>query len=232
MTIQLYDLATADPKLRFSPFCWRVKMALAHKGLEWDEIPIIFTEKEKLPAGNVGTVPVLVDDGTVVNDSWTIAEYLDRRYPDNPLFACEQSRAHAMLIKFWIDKTVHPFITGMGVGDFLDTLDERDKPYFRQSREKRLGVSIAQHMLKREQSRDGFRKSLEPLRAMLSEQAFVSGDGAGYADYIVFSDLQWMRCGSPYPSLERVDPVFQYRERMLDLFDGLGRNAKYREIMD
>ena len=68
MSIQLYDLASADPKLRFSPYCWRVKMALAHKGLEWEEIPWYFTEKERLPDPNAGTVPVLVDDGKVVSD--------------------------------------------------------------------------------------------------------------------------------------------------------------------
>jgi hypothetical protein len=31
--MQLYDLAAAEPERRFSPYCWRIKMALAHKGL-------------------------------------------------------------------------------------------------------------------------------------------------------------------------------------------------------
>ena len=87
MSMQLYDLASADPKLRFSPYCWRIKMALAHKGLSWEEVPIHFTGKDRLPQPNVGTVPVLVDDDCVVSDSWAIAEYLDERYPDKPLFA-------------------------------------------------------------------------------------------------------------------------------------------------
>ena len=232
MSIKLYDLATADPALRFSPYCWRVKMALAHKGLEWEEIPILFTEKHKLPHGSAGTVPVLEDGDAVVNDSWRIAEYLDQQYPDKPLFGCDESRAHALLIKFWIERVVHPFITRMGVGDFLSTLDEKDKPYFIESREKRLGMPIVEYMRNREQSREGFRSSLEPLRAMLGEQSFVAGNSPGFADYIVFGILQWMRCGSPFPSLERDDPVYRYRERLLDLFDGFGRNAKFREIMD
>ena len=33
MTITFYDLAGGDGR-RFSPFGWRVRMALAHKGLE------------------------------------------------------------------------------------------------------------------------------------------------------------------------------------------------------
>jgi hypothetical protein len=34
VAITLYDLAGAEAERRFSPFCWRTKMALAHKGLE------------------------------------------------------------------------------------------------------------------------------------------------------------------------------------------------------
>ena len=35
----LYDLC-ADNDLRFSPFCWRVKLALAHKGLDYQTEPV------------------------------------------------------------------------------------------------------------------------------------------------------------------------------------------------
>ncbi len=231
MTLQLYDLATADPELRFSPYCWRVKMALAHKGLAWDEIPWHFTEKDRLPEPNAGTVPVLVDDGKAVSDSWTIAGYLDERYPDKPLFACAQARSEALLIKFWIERTVHPFITRMGVGDFMSVLHEKDKPYFRETREKRFGMPIEQYMQNREQARDGFQNALEPLRAMLAEQPFVSGNTAGYADHIVFGALQWMRCGSPYASLQQDDAVFDYRERMLDQYGGFARQARSREVL-
>lgn len=231
MTIQLYDLATADPKLRFSPYCWRVKMALAHKGLAWEEIPWHFTEKDRLPDPNAGTIPVLVDGGKVVSDSWDIARYLDERYPARPLFSCDEARCEALLIKYWVERTVHPFITRMGVGDFMSTLHEKDKAYFRASREKRFGMSIEEFMSTREQAREGFRDALEPLRAMLGDQPYVSGKKAGYADYIIFGALQWIRCGSPYPSLLVNDPVFEYRERLLDMFDGLGRNAFCREVL-
>ena len=231
MTIQLYDLATADPELRFSPYCWRIKMALAHKGLAWEEIPWHFTEKDRLPNPNAGTVPVLVDNGKAVSDSWKIAEYLDERYPQRPLFACGEARSEALLIKFWIERTVQPFITRMGIGDFLSALHEKDKAYFRQTREKRFGMPIEQYMQTRDQARDGFRSALEPLRAMLAEQPYVAGNTAGYADHIIFGALQWMRCGSPYMSLQQDDAVFDYRERLLDLYDGFGRKARCREVL-
>ena len=36
MAITLYDLAGAETDRRFSPFCWRTRMALAHKGLAFE----------------------------------------------------------------------------------------------------------------------------------------------------------------------------------------------------
>ena len=48
MTIQMYDLAGADPAVRFSPYCWRTRMALAHKGLAVESVPWRFTEKDRL----------------------------------------------------------------------------------------------------------------------------------------------------------------------------------------
>ncbi|HWZ69564.1 MAG TPA: glutathione S-transferase N-terminal domain-containing protein, partial [Stellaceae bacterium] len=84
MAITLYDLAGADAERRFSPFCWRTKMALAHKGLDVATVPWRFTEKDKLPQPNAGRVPVIVDGAEVVHDSTTIADYLETRYPDRP----------------------------------------------------------------------------------------------------------------------------------------------------
>jgi glutathione S-transferase len=36
----------------------------------------------------------------------------------------------------------------------------------------------------------------------------------------------WARVASPLTLLEADDPIHAWRERMLDLFDGMGRKAK------
>src|SRR5690242_9437421 len=93
MAITMYDLAGAETDRRFSPFCWRARMALAHKGLAVDTVPWRFTEKDELPKPNAGRVPVIVDGGRVVHDSTAIADYLETRYPDRPpLFGGEAAR--------------------------------------------------------------------------------------------------------------------------------------------
>ena len=48
MTRQLYERRGTDPKLVFSPYCWRSRMALAHKGLAFDSVPWRFTETARL----------------------------------------------------------------------------------------------------------------------------------------------------------------------------------------
>lgn len=223
--MKLYDLAGADTGLRFSPFCWRIKMALAHKGLPAETIAWRFTEKSVLPQPNAGQVPVLVDGERVVADSWKIAEYLDQNYPQRPLFACAQAQAHALLIKFWVERNVHPLFARLLVPEIFGIIDQRDKAYFQESREKRFGMSLVQLAAEREENLRKLREGLEPLRAMLLEQPFVAGQTPGFADYIAFAPLQWARCSSDISLLESDDPVSAYRERMLDLHDRFARTA-------
>ena len=69
MAIKLYDLAGAEADRRFSPYCWRTKMALAHKGLDFETIPWHFTDKSAIAFSGSERVPVIVDDETSVADS-------------------------------------------------------------------------------------------------------------------------------------------------------------------
>jgi glutathione S-transferase len=104
MAITMYDLAGAEADRRFSPFCWRSKMALAHKGLLVETVPWRFTEKNKLPQPNRGRVPVIVDGDRVVHDSTAIADYLEERYPDWPsLFGGTSGRALTRFVQNWTE---------------------------------------------------------------------------------------------------------------------------------
>ena len=69
MAIKLYDLAGAEDDRRFSPNCWRSRMALKHKGLEFETIPWRFTEKDAIAFSGQGLVPVLVDGSNIIHDS-------------------------------------------------------------------------------------------------------------------------------------------------------------------
>jgi glutathione S-transferase len=200
-------------------------MACAHKGLALDTIAWRFTEKDKLPHPNTGTVPVLVDGERVVADSWKIAAYLDQRYPNRPLFDSAGARAEALLIKYWTERTLHPLVMRMAACDIWRALHPKDQAYFRESREKRLGAKLEDVTADREQTRARFRQALEPLRAMLADQPYICGASPAYGDYIVFGMFMWARCASPFEPLEPSDSVHAWRQRLLDLHGGLAARA-------
>jgi glutathione S-transferase len=225
MAITLYDLAGAEADRRFSPFCWRTRMALAHKRLEVETIPWRFIEKDKLPQPNAGRVPVIVDADRTVADSSAIADYLETRYPDRPsLFGGEVGRGLTRFVQNWTETVLHPAIIGFVVLDIYRHAAPQDRAYFRQSREERFGTTLEDVVKDRDARLAAFRETLAPLRRTLERQDFVAGAGPAYGDYIVFGAFQWARAISDYELLAADDPIAAWRQRMLDLFGGLARN--------
>jgi len=226
MPITMYDLAGAEAERRFSPFCWRARMALAHKGLEVETVPWRFTEKDKLPRPNDGRVPIIIDGGRVIHDSTAIADYLDERYADRPsLFGGETGRGLARFVQNWVETVVQPGLIRLVLLDIHRHIGPQDQAYFRQSREERLGKTLEDVVKDREAQLPAFRASLDPLRRTVERQDFVSGKAPAYADYIVFGAFQWARAISEFELLADNDPVRAWRRRMLGLFDGLAGRA-------
>jgi glutathione S-transferase len=72
---------------RFSPFSRRVRLALAHKGLDVElresrDVPANLEEARGISP--LRTMPVYVDDGQVLSDSGAILHWLDSEYPKAP----------------------------------------------------------------------------------------------------------------------------------------------------
>ena len=85
MSLRMYDLAGAEPARRFSPYCWRVRLALAHKELAVETIPWRFTEKAEIAPSDQIFVPVLVDDDRWIADSCDHCELSGGRVPGSPV---------------------------------------------------------------------------------------------------------------------------------------------------
>jgi glutathione S-transferase len=221
----LYDLAAADPDRRFSPYCWRTKMALAHKGLPAETIPWRFTEKDVIAPSGQALVPVLVDNGRWIADSWAIANYLEDTYPQAPsLFGGAAGRSLTRYYSAAADALAPP-IARMLVLDIFERIHDKDRAYFRESREKRFGMTLEAAAADREQRLPAFRESLVPLRAALKTQAFFGGDSPLYADYAFFGPFQWARCISPFRILDAADPLDAWLRRLLERFDGMAGKA-------
>jgi glutathione S-transferase len=225
MALALYELAGADPNRRFSPFCWRTRMALAHKGLEFEARPWRFTEKEAIAPTGQGKVPVLVDGDRWIADSTVIAEYLDETYPDRPVLPDGRMGGLTRFVTAWTDTVLHHGIFRLVLIDIHVHAHEKDKAYFRESREARIGMTLEAFCADREARIPAFRQSLARLRATLEAQPYICGDNPAYADYVVFGAFQWARCVSPLQLLAADDPIAAWRLRLLAAFDGLAGSA-------
>ena len=118
--IKMYDLAGADPKRRFSPYCWRIRMALAHKHLTVETIPWRYCDKPAIAHSGQDRVPVIEDGDRVIADSWAIANYLEDAYPDRPsLFGGTAARAIARFINSWADTVQNGGISTFVASDIV-----------------------------------------------------------------------------------------------------------------
>jgi len=223
MSLTLFELRARDGQ-RYSQFSWRTTMALAHKQLKAAHKGVRVSDKVAIAFSSQDKVPILVDGEEVIADSWRIAEHLESRYPDAPsLFGGDTGRGLARFINAWVDRTLIGRLVPLIAADVVPLLDETDGLYLGKQFERFFGKPLAELAAARERDIVGFRKLLDPARAVMRAQPFLSGANPAYADYILFSLFQWARIVSTFEVLEPKDAMTAWRERMLDLFGGLAR---------
>lgn len=221
----MYDLAGADDAVRFSPYCWRTKMSLLHKGLDFETVPWRFTDKEAIADSGQPRVPAIVDGGKWLADSWAIACYLDDTYPQNLLMGDGSARALSRFVAHWCDASVHPAIRPLALLAVHDVAHEKDKVYFRESREAMLGKTLEEVCADQSGARANLLKVLTPAEMALSESNYLGGAGPCFADYALFGSLMWLRALHGDAPLEAGSALRTWFDRLLDLHGGYARKA-------
>jgi glutathione S-transferase len=159
-----------------SPFAWRVMLTLEIKKLAYESKLLEFSKGEhKTPAylklNPRGKVPTLKDGNFVLYESIAIMAYLDRKYPDPPLFG--KTPEEAGLIWRVIsecesylvgegNKVVRPMFFGKG----LDRVDEI------------------------QQAAQAIRQELQSIDARLAPSSWLVGEQVSAADITVFPLVQ------------------------------------------
>ena len=227
MSLTLYELGNKTP--RHSLFSWRTVMALAHKGLPYDSVRVKISDKAAIAFSGQEKVPIIKDGDKVVSDSWKIAEHLEAAYPQQPsLFGGERGHAYARFVNLWADRQLVPRLASMIIIDVLSITDAADGAHLRKVMEAAFKRSLEELSANREKDIESFRRLLDPARAMMRTQSFLSGATPAYPDYILFSLFQWARIITKFELLESSDALSAWRERMLDLFGGLARGEPAR----
>jgi RNA polymerase-associated protein len=94
------------------PYCARVRIVLAEKGIEYEAIPVDLDDRpawiyEKNPFGRV---PVIEEDTFVLAESAVIDEYLNERYPEPELWPADPGeRALGRMLVFRFDELSRPY---------------------------------------------------------------------------------------------------------------------------
>jgi glutathione S-transferase len=223
VAIELFELHGLNGR-RYSLFSWRARMALAHKGLAFESRPVKVSDKAAIAFSGQTRVPIIRDGATVVSDSWKIAEHLERSFPERPsLFGSAGGHALARFVNAWADRQLVAAVVPCLMLDNIAALEPDDAAHLRAGVEKGTGKTLEALAAGREASLAAFARLLDPLRATLRAQPFLGGAGPAYADYIVFSVLQWARVASTTPVLPADDALLPWFERLLDAHDGLAR---------
>ena len=224
--IELWELGGKNER-RYSLFSWRTRMALRHKGLEFKSTPVAMSDKPAIAFSGGKTVPIIKDGETVVRDSWRIAEYLEDKYPERPtLFGGAIGRGVTQAFNTWVDRAVVPAMMPVIVADVHERVDPADEEYFRRQFEGFLKCTLEQARSRAAQAEERLKRVLEPLEAALKRQPFVCGAAPAYADYILFSVMQWARITSPRVIFDTTQALYVWRERILDLYDAFARNVQ------
>lgn len=224
--LDFFELCGGDDSVRFSPFAWRIKLILAHKGVPYESHTISFADKSALLPTGAKTVPVIKDGETWVSESFVIARYLEEKFPERPIFETPLAAEQAVLLNNWFDRNIVMPIFPMIVTDIYDALNDENKPVFRASRESRLGGRRIEDMRDgRDELRAAMKPAFVPLEAILSKQAYLAGDCPAFADYCLMGSLMWPHIVTNFDPVADSAPLQAWRERMFDQFDGLARNA-------
>lgn len=219
----LYDLVASRPQQRFSPYCFRVKLALAHKELPYLSELVRFTDKDKIAFSGQPLVPVLVeDDGSVISDSYRILQHLETRYPQAPLISAAD--ASFGFLRAWADRSLLIALFKILAPKIHALLEGADADYFRRTREARLGQSLDQVAAGESKYRAILQTTLEPMRMLLEQQPCVAGKQVGGGDLLLLSLLLWAEGVLGEPLLPADDPISAWRgrqqpwvERMLEM---------------
>ncbi|KAJ3095872.1 hypothetical protein HDU97_006446 [Phlyctochytrium planicorne] len=209
------DIATSDGKYSM-PNTWKVRLLLLRKRIPFETIEMTFTDiqtslTERLRKQNNdptarATVPAIeLDDGTIICDSFKIAEFLEEKYPDAPSSFDHGSakevkdrgtlalgRRFASLIDIGIGNGALQWtclFDGVVAGLLAKFPPGPNRDYF--SHESRHGgPGGLQKRIDRSKNEDLIglsKRNLGPFIALLEEQGdFLHGREPGFADFVVF----------------------------------------------
>lgn len=211
--ITFYDTASGEndlPLKALSSAAWRIRLILNYKGLPHQTVWLPYAQIRPTikslgatPSGYLAdgtaryTIPTIVDvDGTVVSDSYNIAQYLDRRYPERPVFPQGTQALQAFFVQNY-DSTSGPAFAFAPLlfPSSLAYLQPVDRAYFEPLWSGMFGVPSLTSLSDTKEKRAAAWKNIEAGLDSLNKTyqhadgIFLGGENPLYADCMVLATL-------------------------------------------
>lgn len=213
------------------PYCCKVKAVLDFKKIPYEKIevnPMTHEELSPFPrAVDHDKVPVLVDGNQVVVESNEIIRYLDKKYPDKPVFAGERQGEQEKWIRYADEELVQilPANIYRSLPEALDSFKyitkvgkfPRWKRYYLA-----LGGAIAMTIVAKKgikkrgitDPRAALKKALEKWSAGLGKKKFMGGEGPDVSDLVCAGILKSVHEMKVWSFIEQQGPVAAWFERV------------------
>ena len=174
-----------------SPFAWRALLTAELKGIDYESVLISFqdgdnTSPEYLKMNPRGKVPVLRAGGEFVYESLAVMTYLDREFPEPPLFgesAMETARIWQRIAEH--ENYLSPE-TNRLVGPAFFGTTETQADSIREAREK-IHVELAR------------------LEGVVGDGTFLGGDRITSADVVYYPSIQVLLRAAGKPTMEKFE---------------------------
>ena len=214
--LSLYDLSGKND-LRFSPPCWNVKLCLIQNNIKFKTIPVRFTDKDKIAFSKQDLVPILdYIDGYVI-DSWNIINWLNENYPEKEIFINNSSKNFSYYLYLWTSRQLLPILFKIIAHEIPNVLEGNDIDYYIKTREKRINGPITSFVPLISSSIEEFRKSIDPIRKIIINNGYISGNKPGVEDCIFFGNFKWVDVCSSCNLLEDEDPIYKWYKKLLKI---------------
>lgn len=187
-----------------SPFCNKTRRCLSYKGLTYQTVDYNgLLARKAASLSPVGKLPVLDYDGERIQDSNRIAEFLDRRYPDKPLYPKDpQVLATARIWDDWASQSLYfyeiyfrmldPVSLERGLDLIVKGRPRWERAVLKLVFKRRYPRKLREQGLARlppQEVEAQFFSLMADLDTLLSQRRFLAGDALSIADLGVLAQL-------------------------------------------
>ncbi|CAO3638066.1 unnamed protein product [Cunninghamella blakesleeana] len=201
--IQFYDLTFNSENELWSPNTLKTRVALNFKGLLYNTHWLTLSQvREIIPkitnTGKTPTVPVIVDNDKVIQDSWEIAKYLDEAYPNTPkLFHDDNEGVNFLFYQYLDHNLLFPIIKLCLLHIVKKCPDQATGDWFRKDRERLLGVTLEQFSGNEDDSIKAIKDNLNIINITLNAYPYLNGNKAGFIDVTLAAYFQYLNAIRP-----------------------------------